>query len=142
LINGVRSRSLFHGDMRPCSDFASDVEAQQSLHGLVRERLRDFGVVLKAPKRRVFPVTPMRHPSASKKVFGKALRDLALNSVVLEGSEVIVPHFLSSIIDYLRRHKVRRTRFAISTGSRQHCPVFRIPRDCSVKLALLQGKNL
>lgn len=93
--------------MKPCSDFASDVEAQQNLHSIVRERLREVGITLKAPKKRVFPVTPMRHTSSSKKVFGKPLRDLALNSVLLDGSEVIVPHFLSSILDYLRIHKVK-----------------------------------
>ena len=91
--------------MKPVSELASDPEAIQMLHGLARERLREFGIVLKAPKKRVFPVTPMRPPTTNRKVFGKPLRDLAPNSVLLNGYEVIVPHFLSSVIEYLKLHK-------------------------------------
>jgi hypothetical protein len=91
--------------MKPCSELASDPEAVQSLHGLARERLRELGIVLKAPKKRVFPVTPMRPPTSNRKVFGKPLRDLAPNSVLLDDNEVVVPHFLSSVVEYLRKHK-------------------------------------
>ena len=90
--------------MKPCSDLASDPEAVQSLHGLTKERLREYNIILKAPKKRVFPVTPMRPPTSSRKVFGRALRDLAPNTVLLDDSEVVVPHFLSSVIDYLKQH--------------------------------------
>ena len=91
--------------MKPSSDLASDPEALQSLHGLARERLREYGIVLKAPKKRVFPVTPMRPPASSKKVFGRPLRDLAPNTVLLDDNEVVVPHFLFSVIRYLQQHK-------------------------------------
>jgi hypothetical protein len=91
--------------MKPSAELASDPEAVQSLQCLVRERLRDFGIALKAPKKRVFPVTPMRAPVSSRKVFGRPLRDLQLHAIFLEGYEVTVPRFLSSIIDYLKRHK-------------------------------------
>ena len=71
-----------------------DMCTEREFTSLVKDRLGDYGVVLKAPKKRVFPVTPMRAPASSRRVFGRPLRDLAPNSVVLEGSEVIVPHFL------------------------------------------------
>jgi hypothetical protein len=64
--------------MKPAAELASDPEAVQGLHSLVRDRLRDLGLVLKAPKKRVFPVTPMRAPSSSRKVFGRPLRDLVI----------------------------------------------------------------
>ena len=100
--------------MKPsaCSSIAHDPDMIQALHTLVRERLRsDYDITSKISKKQTgtgskFPTTPGRQRSSSagpqpkhglprnggsknSTVFGRALRDLAPTSTILdvEGSE-------------------------------------------------------
>lgn len=99
--------------MKHCAAISDDPEAIGVLHGLTKERLRSLGVVWRPAKKQksAFPVTPGggAKKSLNKKcaekhvVFGRPLRDLAPASVVLEASDVVVPHFLVAVLDFLRK---------------------------------------
>lgn len=96
-----------------CSSLSNDPESLRGLHGLCRERLKDLGISASRTsksKSRHFPATPGKKlastPSKNSKssVFGRPLRDLAPTSVEIEAFDLQVPHFLVSILSFLRNH--------------------------------------
>lgn len=101
--------------MKPLGDLTNtDPEVSQRLQIFARERLRDLGITIKAPKKRVFPVTPMKTNATNSKFFGRPLRDLPPQAVVIESGEVEAPHFLTSVINYLNEHKDTEGLFRIA----------------------------
>lgn len=98
--------------MRPsaCSSIAGDPDVVQALHSLVRERLRtDYNIISKPSNKKVgqshkFPTTPGRQQNSTARphwktgaktsdsnktatVFGRALRDLAPTTVILNNED-------------------------------------------------------
>ena len=105
--------------MKPAALCAQD--APETLSELVKERLRSHGISVPKKKTRGFMATPGRSQSSGTasrastktpkgaagvrgKVFGRPLRDLMANAVALDNYEVTIPHFLSSILAYLKDH--------------------------------------
>ena len=99
--------------MKHLSTLGQDIEGLRNLQGLCTERLKELGVGASRAqknKTRHFPTTPGKKaavsgtPCKSKAVFGKPLRDLGPSSVIFDGEDIRVPHFLVAILNYLREH--------------------------------------